>query len=188
MLRTTLVLSAAACSALAPSRRALLRAAPVVAAPFIVAPANAADDFETLLGASADFSRRSLYKAASNNKKTYKSKPGELQRQDWEEDAFVGRYTDPINHPGGVRDITLTDTYLGEFRLVKVEGGGGRGEPPKYVLPGLIDANRIVLDFGVAPKNGPPNLVGVLTPSKPGRPAPTYILWPDGNKWPLEKK
>lgn len=29
--------------------------------------------------------------------------------------AFVGRYTDPKNHPGGIRDIKLLDTKLGKF-------------------------------------------------------------------------
>jgi|AntAceMinimDraft_5_1070358.scaffolds.fasta_scaffold33537_1 hypothetical protein len=28
--------------------------------------------------------------------------------------AFVGHYTDPKNHPGGIRDITLLDTKLGK--------------------------------------------------------------------------
>ena len=111
-----------------------------------------------------------------------------LPPEAWAEDAFVGRYTDPINHPGGIRDITLTDTFIGEYRLVKVVGGGGRGEPNEYILPGLVDANRITVDFSVPPKGGPPNLTGVLTLPTPGRPGATAIVWPDGNKWPQEKK
>ena len=181
MLRKTLVLSvAASCTALSPAtRRDLLRATPVVAAPFLAAPANA-EDFQASL--------KPLYKAAKTAKLTYRSKAGEPPPEAWAEDAFVGRYTDPINHPGGIRDITLTDTFIGEYRLVKVVGGGGRGEPEKYVLPGLVDANRITVDFSVPPKGGPPNLTGVLTLPTPGRPGATAIVWPDGNKWPQEKK
>jgi len=134
MLRKTLVLSvAASCTALNPAtRRDLLRATPVVAAPFLAAPANA-EDFQASL--------KPLYKAAKTAKLTYRSKAGEPPPEAWAEDAFVGRYTDPINHPGGIRDITLTDTFIGEYRLVKVVGGGGRGEPKEYVLPGLVDAS-----------------------------------------------
>ena len=207
MLRKTLVLSvAASCTALSPAtRRDLLRATPVVAAPFFAAPANA-EDFQASL--------KPLYKAAKTAKLTYRSKAGEPPPEAWAEDAFVGRYTDPINHPGGIRDITLTDTFIGEYRLVKVVGGGGRGEPKEYVLPGLVDAsaqikfcthtaarppghllicaqvdaNRITVDFSVPPKGGPPNLTGVLTLPTPGRPGATAIVWPDGNKWPQEKK
>ena len=207
MLRKTLVLSvAASCTALSPAtRRDLLRATPVVAAPFLAAPANA-EDFQASL--------KPLYKAAKTAKLTYRSKAGEPPPEAWAEDAFVGRYTDPINHPGGIRDITLTDTFIGEYRLVKVVGGGGRGEPKEYVLPGLVDAsaqikfcthvpreateslvdcaqvdaNRITVDFSVPPKGGPPNLTGVLTLPTPGRPGATAIVWPDGNKWPQEKK
>ena len=207
MLRKTLVLSvAASCIALSPAtRRDLLRATPVVAAPFLAAPANA-EDFQASL--------KPLYKAAKTAKLTYRSKAGEPPPEAWAEDAFVGRYTDPINHPGGIRDITLTDTFIGEYRLVKVVGGGGRGEPKEYVLPGLVDAsaqikfcahvpwgppshllicaqvdaNRITVDFSVPPKGGPPNLTGVLTLPTPGRPGATAIVWPDGNKWPQEKK
>ena len=134
MLRKTLVLSvAASCTALSPAtRRDLLRATPVVAAPFFAAPANA-EDFQASL--------KPLYKAAKTAKLTYRSKAGEPPPEAWAEDAFVGRYTDPINHPGGIRDITLTDTFIGEYRLVKVVGGGGRGEPKEYVLPGLVEAS-----------------------------------------------
>ena len=111
MLRKTLVLSvAASCTALSPAtRRDLLRATPVVAAPFLAAPANA-EDFQASL--------KPLYKAAKTAKLTYRSKAGEPPPEAWAEDAFVGRYTDPINHPGGIRDITLTDTFIGEYRPV----------------------------------------------------------------------
>ncbi len=180
VLRTTLLLSVAACTALSPaSRRDVLRATPAIATGLIAAPA-VAEDFQASL--------KPLYKAAKTAKLTYRSKAGEPPPEAWAEDAFVGRYTDPINHPGGIRDISLTDTYVGEYRLVKVVGGGGRGEPPEYVLPGLVDANRITVDFSVPPKGGPPNLTGVLTLPTPGRPGATAIVWPDGNKWPQERK
>ena len=179
MLRAAILFSGTACWALKPaSRRQLLHAAPAVAG-LIAAPALA-EDFQASL--------KPLYKAAKTAKLTYRSKAGEPPPEAWAEDAFVGRYTDPINHPGGIRDITLTDTYIGEYRLVKVVGGGGRGEPKEYVLPGLVDANRITVDFSVPPKGGPPNLTGVLTLPTPGRPGATAIVWPDGNKWPQEKK
>ena len=77
----------------------------------IAAPA-VAEDFQASL--------KPLYKAAKTAKLTYRSKAGEPPPEAWAEDAFVGRYTDPINHPGGIRDITLTDTFVGEYRLVKV--------------------------------------------------------------------
>ena len=179
MLRAAVLLTGAV-SALKPaSRRHLLQAAPAIATGLIAAPALA-EDFQASL--------KPLYKAAKTAKLTYRSKAGEPPPEAWAEDAFVGRYTDPINHPGGIRDITLTDTFVGEYRLVKVVGGGGRGEPPEYVLPGLVDANRITVDFSVPPKGGPPNLTGVLTLPTPGRPGATAIVWPDGNKWPQERK
>ena len=132
MLRAALLLTGAV-SALKPaSRRHLLQAAPAVATGLIAAPALA-EDFQASL--------KPLYKAAKTAKLTYRSKAGEPPPEAWAEDAFVGRYTDPINHPGGIRDITLTDTFIGEYRLVKVVGGGGRGEPKEYVLPGLVDAS-----------------------------------------------
>ena len=47
---------------------------------------------------------------------------------------FCGKFSDPINHPGGTRTITLIDsspgttTTIGDYRLARVTGGGGRGE------------------------------------------------------------
>ena len=93
MLRSLVLSVAASCTALSPaSRRDLLRATPVVAAPFLAAPA-VAEDFQASL--------KPLYKAAKTAKLTYRSKAGEPPPEAWAEDAFVGRYTDPINHPGG---------------------------------------------------------------------------------------
>ena len=97
MLRAAILFSGTACWALKPaSRRQLLHAAPAVATGLIAAPALA-EDFQASL--------KPLYKAAKTAKLTYRSKAGEPPPEAWAEDAFVGRYTDPINHPGGIRDI-----------------------------------------------------------------------------------
>ena len=155
MLRTTLLLSVAACTALSPaSRRDVLRATPAIATGLIAAPALA-EDFQASL--------KPLYKAAKTAKLTYRSKAGEPPPEAWAEDAFVGRYTDPINHPGGIRDITLTDTFIGEYRLVKVVGGGGRGEPKEYVLPGLVDASAQIKFCTHVPREATESLVDLRT-------------------------
>jgi len=156
------------------TRRSVFKAAP---AALVGVPAAArAEDFATNL--------KPLYEAAKKAKLTHRSSPGELGPEAFAEDAFVGSYTDPINHPGGTREITLTDKSVGAFRLVKVAGGGGRGEPKSYELPGLVDANRITVDF--SPKGGPAGITGVLTPGSlfKGQMTPTAIKWPDGNSWP----
>ena len=106
MLRTTLLLSVAACTALSPaSRRDVLRATPAIATGLIAAPALA-EDFQASL--------KPLYKAAKTAKLTYRSKAGEPPPEAWAEDAFVGRYTDPINHPGGTsrRPMNFVDSSL----------------------------------------------------------------------------
>ena len=79
--------------------------------------------------------------------------------------VFVGRYTDP-NHPGGTREVTLLKEKIGAYRLAIVHGGGGRGEPESYDLPAVIverpgSAASIIIDFSVAPKNGPRDFAGV---------------------------
>ena len=51
--------------------------------------------------------------------------------------VFLGRYSDP-KHPGGIRDISLTGSTIGAYKLAKVDGGGGRGEPATYTLPAVI--------------------------------------------------
>jgi hypothetical protein len=44
-------------------------------------------------------------------------------------EAFVGTFTDPINHPGGKRTIKLLEgKTVGDYQLAEVLGGGGRGE------------------------------------------------------------
>ena len=81
--------------------------------------------------------------------------------------VFAGTYTDPINHPGGTRKISLNPDFerpaviFGQ-RLATVSGGGGRGEPAEYVLPATIstDDKKITIDF--APKGGPPDFPGVF--------------------------
>ncbi len=55
---------------------------------------------------------------------------------------FCGEFADPINHPGGTRTISLVGgpdivASVGDYRLAKVTGGGGRGVPGQYGLPGL---------------------------------------------------
>ena len=91
--------------------------------------------------------------------------------------AFVGTYSDPINHPGGTRTITLLDYKVGDYQLAQVEGGGGVGEPKSYVLPAMVLGDRaIVIDF--SPKGGPRDFTAVLDGNK------GIKFLRDGNKWP----
>ena len=92
--------------------------------------------------------------------------------------AFLGTYSDPINHPGGTRTITLIDgASNGDYQLAQINGGGGRGEPKEYVLPAVIFGDRaIVIDF--SPKGGPRDFAGVLESDGSIR----FIR--DGNRWP----
>lgn len=97
--------------------------------------------------------------------------------------AFVGTYADPVNHPGGTRVVRLlqpeAQNGVGDYRLAEVVGGGGRGEPDRYVLPAVIFGNRsITIDFSVPPKNGPPDFVGVLDDQG------GIKFLQDGNVWP----
>mmetsp|Transcript_4031 Transcript_4031/g.8123 ORF Transcript_4031/g.8123 Transcript_4031/m.8123 type:complete len:218 (+) Transcript_4031:89-742(+) len=100
---------------------------------------------------------------------------------------FIGRYTDP-NHPGGYREISVTDNWQGDKRFVKIEGGGGRGEPALYNLKGFTQkqpakdgtlVDTITIDF--TPKGGPGNFLGVW--DKDGI---TFVR--DNNHWPKSKK
>lgn len=94
-------------------------------------------------------------------------------------EAFVGTYSDPINHPGGTRTVRLVGEKLGDYQLAEVVGGGGRGEPAEYVLPAVIFGDRnIVIDFSVKPKYGPKDFVGVLD----GKGNIKFLR--DGNTWP----
>lgn len=94
-------------------------------------------------------------------------------------EAFVGTFTDPINHPGGKRTIKLLDGQkVGDYQLAEVLGGGGRGEPESYVLPAAIIGDRtIVIDF--SPKGGPRDFAGVLDKGD-------IKFLRDGNRWPRQ--
>lgn len=94
-------------------------------------------------------------------------------------EAFVGTFTDPINHPGGKRTIKLLEgKTVGDYQLAEILGGGGRGEPENYVLPAAIIGDRtIVIDF--SPKGGPRDFVGVLDKGD-------IKFLKDGNRWPRQ--
>jgi hypothetical protein len=94
-------------------------------------------------------------------------------------EAFVGTFTDPINHPGGTRTIQLLEgKKVGDYQLAEVNGGGGRGEPANYVLPAVVIGDRtIVIDF--SPKGGPRDFAGVLDKGD-------IKFLRDGNRWPRQ--
>lgn len=91
--------------------------------------------------------------------------------------VFCGTYSDPINHPGGKRVITLLDDKkTGDYQLAQVQGGGGVGEPANYILPAVIVGDRsIIIDF--SPKGGPRDFVAVLD-------GKDIKFLKDGNRWP----
>ena len=181
---------ASAASALqATTRRTLFEALPkigagVAATTVVGLPAFAAD--EPAVAETFTKKLKPLYKAALEAKLTRRMAPGEVAMpmafEQGDDSDFIGRYTDP-NHPGGIRDITILSSQIGIFRLAKVAGGGGAGEPASYELPALVYGDRITVDF--SPKGGPAGLTGTFTTQKG-----TGIKWPDGNKWPKvdEKK
>eukprot|EP00584_Thalassiosira_punctigera_P003166 CAMPEP_0172540542 /NCGR_PEP_ID=MMETSP1067-20121228/11531_1 /TAXON_ID=265564 ORGANISM="Thalassiosira punctigera, Strain Tpunct2005C2" /NCGR_SAMPLE_ID=MMETSP1067 /ASSEMBLY_ACC=CAM_ASM_000444 /LENGTH=189 /DNA_ID=CAMNT_0013326421 /DNA_START=34 /DNA_END=603 /DNA_ORIENTATION=- len=92
--------------------------------------------------------------------------------------SFVGKYSDPINHPGGTRTIKLVDgAIVGDYQLAEVLGGGGRGEPKDYVLLAVVVGGRaIIIDF--SPKGGPKDFSGVLDNDG------SIKFIRDGNRWP----
>ena len=100
--------------------------------------------------------------------------------------VFVGRYTDPNNHPGGYREITLLPGGIGAYRLANVHGGKGRGEPDSYDLPAIIiergEQKQIIIDFAVPPKNGPRDFAGVWDAKEKG-----IRFVRDGNLWPQQQ-
>ena len=98
-------------------------------------------------------------------------------------EAFVGTFSDPINHPGGKRTIRLLDSAkVGDYQLAEVVGGGGVGEPKNYVLPAAVIGDRtIIIDF--SPKGGPRDFVGVID----GANGDIKFLR-DGNRWPRLKE
>ena len=96
-----------------------------------------------------------------------------------DEKAFEGFYTDPENHPGGTRKITVDDGTIGVFRQAWIDGGGGAGEPANYTLPALVKGDRIIADFSVPPKSAPPKYAAFK-----GKRTERGIEWEDGNVWP----
>jgi len=93
-------------------------------------------------------------------------------------EVFVGTYSDPNNHPGGTRTIRLLNKKFGDYNLVEINGGGGRGEPKEYTLPGVaIGGRAIIIDF--TPKGGPPDFTAVIDDKTGG-----LRFLKDGNVWP----
>lgn len=102
---------------------------------------------------------------------------------------FLGSYTDPVNHPGGTRDISFGETGFGGYNLATVRGGGGQGEPASYELPAMVfkcPGNRkrggrwcITVDF--SPKGGPKDLQGYYDEEQGGI---RFVL--DNNFWPKQ--
>lgn len=96
-------------------------------------------------------------------------------------EAFVGTFTDPINHPGGTRTIKLLEgKSFGDYQLAEIIGGGGRGEPANYILPACVLGDRtIIIDF--SPKGGPRDFVGLLDKTNGD-----IKFTRDGNRWPRQ--
>jgi len=70
---------------------------------------------------------------------------------------YAGTYTDPINHPGGTRRISVES----DGKRILCQGGGGRGEPANYELSGFVnDSGDVFVDF--TPKGGPKDFRGHL--------------------------
>ena len=63
-------------------------------------------------------------------------------------EVFVGKYSDPNNHPGGTRTVKLLDGSIGDYQLAEVRGGGGLGEPKDYTLPAMQVPPGHFLMFG----------------------------------------
>jgi len=93
-------------------------------------------------------------------------------------EVFVGTYSDP-NHPGGTRTVRLLEGMkVGDYELVEVVGGGGRGEPKQYSLPAVAFGSRaIIIDF--TPKGGPADFTAVIDAKTGG-----LRFLKDGNVWP----
>lgn len=115
-----------------------------------------------------------------------------------EEDVSVllGTYTDPINHPGGIRNIELTGTGFAGYQLAKVTGGGGRGEPKSYELPAMIfncpgnrvglgraSSGKLCITIDFSPKGGPKDFTGYYDDSGVQK-GIRFIL--DDNFWPKQ--
>ena len=89
---------------------------------------------------------------------------------DADEKAFEGFYTDPENHPGGSRKITVDDGTIGVFRQAWIDGGGGAGEPASYTLPALVKGDRIIARLPASKKLPPTWLTDVNTARRPTSP------------------
>ena len=108
--------------------------------------------------------------------------------------SLIGTYTDPINHPGGIRKIELTGTGFGGYQLARVVGGGGRGEPASYELPAMIfecpgnrqalqraNSGKLCITIDFSPKGGPRDFTGYYDDAENGI---RFIL--DNNFWPKQ--
>ena len=84
------------------------------------------------------------------------------------ESPFIGKYADP-NHPKGYRTISVN----GEDAVIT-----GKDDPSaqEWIFKAKISGNEIFADF--SPKGGPKDLKGEYKVT----PAPSGIVWPDGNK------
>ena len=113
-----------------------------------------------------------------------------------DKNVLLGTYTDPINHPGGIRKIEFSDLpSFGGYQLATIKGGGGQGEPESFELPAMIfecPGNRqaltrsptsgklcITIDF--TPKGGPKDFTGYYDEEQNGI---RFIL--DNNFWPKQ--
>jgi hypothetical protein len=123
--------------------------------------------------------RRGIFFSAAALLTTIGLQPSEASASASDGSAFVGTYSDPINHPGGTRTIRLLEEKVGDYQLAEVAGGGGIGEPKSYVLPAVVIGDRaIVIDF--TPKGGPRDFTGVIEGN-------SIKFLRDGNKWPRLK-
>lgn len=98
--------------------------------------------------------RNALIGVAATTAATLLSSPAPTLAAAQGAEAFVGTFSDPINHPGGTRTVRLLDQKIGDYQLAEVIGVGGVGEPKNFVLPAAVIGDRtIVIDF--SPKGGP---------------------------------
>jgi len=103
---------------------------------------------------------------------------------------FLGTYTDPVNHPGGTREISFSGTGFAGYDLAVVKGGGGQGEPEYYELPAMVfkcpgnaqqNAGKWCITIDFSPKGGPKYFQGYYDDEKKGI---RFVL--DNNFWPQQ--
>ena len=82
---------------------------------------------------------------------------------------FIGTYADP-NHPKGYRTIAVNGAEA-------VITGKDDPDAQEWIIKAKISGNEIFADF--SPKGGPKDLKGEYKIV----PAPSGIVWPDGNKY-----